>query len=83
MTTTRPHWPLPAALLGDDADFWEHVGIDPVRVMAGGGTVSTPCAATGTISRASLPQRPHQRFPVGAGRWRATSPTSMTTTCRI
>ena len=29
------------ALLGDDADFWEHVGIDPVRVMAGGGTVYT------------------------------------------
>ncbi len=30
-----------SAVLGDDADFWEHVGIDPVRVMAGGGTVYT------------------------------------------
>lgn len=30
-----------AAVLGGDANFWEHVGIDPVRVMAGGGTFYT------------------------------------------
>ncbi len=28
-------------VLGTDADFWEQVGIDPVRVMAGGGTYYT------------------------------------------
>ncbi|MGV0991726.1 MAG: primosomal protein [Mycobacterium sp.] len=28
-------------VLGGDEDFWEHVGIDPVRVMASGGTVYT------------------------------------------
>ena len=28
-------------VLGGDADFWEQVGIDPVRVMAGGGTYYT------------------------------------------
>ena len=30
-----------AAVLGGDANFWDHVGIDPVRVMAGGGTFYT------------------------------------------
>jgi len=29
------------AVLGGDAKFWEHVGIDPIRVMAGGGTFYT------------------------------------------
>lgn len=29
------------AVLGGDANFWEHVGIDPVRVMASGGTSYT------------------------------------------
>ena len=29
------------AVLGGDANFWEHVGIDPVRVMASGGTLYT------------------------------------------
>ena len=28
-------------VLGGDAKFWEHVGIDPIRVMAGGGTYYT------------------------------------------
>lgn len=28
-------------VLGSDAKFWEHVGIDPIRVMAGGGTFYT------------------------------------------
>lgn len=28
-------------VLGSDADFWAHVGIDPIRVMAGGGTFYT------------------------------------------
>ena len=28
-------------VLGGDAEFWDHVGIDPVRVMAGTGTVYT------------------------------------------
>ena len=28
-------------LLGSDANFWEHVGIDPVRVMISGGTFYT------------------------------------------
>lgn len=28
-------------VLGSDADFWEQVGIDPVRVMTGGGTFYT------------------------------------------
>lgn len=28
-------------VLGSDADFWDQVGIDPVRVMAGGGTYHT------------------------------------------
>ena len=33
---------VPAAgVLGGDANFWEHVGIDPVRVMASGGTFYT------------------------------------------
>ena len=33
---------VPAAgVLGGDEDFWEHVGIDPVRVMANGGTFYT------------------------------------------
>ncbi|MGI9162980.1 MAG: protein export chaperone SatS [Mycobacterium sp.] len=33
---------VPAAgVLGGDSKFWEHVGIDPVRVMAGGGTFYT------------------------------------------
>ena len=33
---------VPAAgVLGGDAKFWEHVGIDPVRVMASGGTFYT------------------------------------------
>lgn len=30
-----------SVVLGTDADFWEQVGIDPVRVMAGGGTYYT------------------------------------------
>lgn len=29
------------AVLGSDENFWEHVGIDPVRVMIGGGTLYT------------------------------------------
>ena len=32
---------LGAGVLGGDAKFWEHVGIDPVRVMASGGTFYT------------------------------------------
>lgn len=28
-------------VLGGDENFWEHVGIDPIRVMAGGGTYYT------------------------------------------
>lgn len=28
-------------VLGSDAKFWDHVGIDPIRVMAGGGTFYT------------------------------------------
>jgi hypothetical protein len=28
-------------VLGGDAKFWDHVGIDPIRVMAGGGTFYT------------------------------------------
>ena len=30
-----------SSVLGGDANFWEHVGIDPVRVMASGGTLYT------------------------------------------
>jgi hypothetical protein len=30
-----------AAVLGDDEDFWQKVGIDPVRIMTGSGTVYT------------------------------------------
>ena len=30
-----------SSVLGGDAKFWEHVGIDPVRVMASGGTLYT------------------------------------------
>ena len=29
------------AVLGSDENFWEHVGIDPIRVMIGGGTLYT------------------------------------------
>lgn len=29
------------AVLGDDEDFWQKVGIDPVRIMTGSGTVYT------------------------------------------
>ena len=29
------------AVLGGDKEFWEHVGIDPIRVMASGGTFFT------------------------------------------
>ena len=29
------------AVLGGDKEFWEHVGIDPIRVMASGGTFYT------------------------------------------
>lgn len=28
-----------SSVLGGDANFWEHVGIDPIRVMASGGTL--------------------------------------------
>ena len=28
-------------VLGGDADFWEQVGIDPVRIMASSGTLYT------------------------------------------
>lgn len=31
----------PHRVLGGDENFWEHVGIDPIRVMAGGGTYYT------------------------------------------
>ncbi len=30
-----------SSVLGGDANFWEHVGIDPIRVMASGGTLYT------------------------------------------
>ncbi len=30
-----------SAVLGDDEDFWQKVGIDPVRIMTGSGTVYT------------------------------------------
>ena len=33
--------PAGPAVLGGDADFWEQVGIDPVRIMAGSGTLYT------------------------------------------
>lgn len=28
-------------VLGDDKDFWAHVGIDPIRILTGGGTLYT------------------------------------------
>jgi len=31
----------PAVLLGSDEDFWAEVGIDPVRILTGGGTLYT------------------------------------------
>lgn len=33
--------PADTVVLGSDSDFWEQVGIDPVQVMAGGGTYYT------------------------------------------
>lgn len=33
--------PATNAVLGGDVDFWEQVGIDPVRIMAGSGTLYT------------------------------------------
>ena len=37
-------------LLGSDKDFWERVGIDPIRIMTNAAP-TTPCAATTTTSR--------------------------------
>ena len=37
----EPRAPADTMVLGGDADFWEQVGIDPIRVMAGGGTYYT------------------------------------------
>ncbi len=33
--------PASNAVLGGDVDFWEQVGIDPIRIMAGSGTLYT------------------------------------------
>ena len=54
------------AIHGADPEFWEHVGIDPIRIIATSGTF-TRCGAT-TRGRAPVPrpQWPGQRVPVGA-----------------
>lgn len=40
-TETATRAAATTAVLGSDENFWEHVGIDPVRVMIGGGTLYT------------------------------------------
>lgn len=68
-------------VLGSEEDFWLQVGIDPIRIMTDSGTFYTlrcyldddPIFWAATAGSAcSAP----------SGRWRATSPTNTTTTCR-
>ena len=40
--------------LGGDVDFWEKVGIDPIRMMTDSGGFLHPCAATSASDRSSL-----------------------------